>query len=1119
LDIFQGKPKQITQALLSLSILLLFLTACSGAEISSGTQPQVNQANSNLANQKENTTPIPGRDISLGENLRFENYSLEEGLSQSSVFSSVQDQQGFIWFATEDGLNRFDGYEFTIYRHDPDFPGSLSDNWINILYVDKVGRFWIGTNEGGLELYDSETDRFIHHKYNPEDPGSISDNEITAIFQDHDGILWIGTGNGILNRFDEEKGVFVHYQPALVSPSSIRSNSITTIHEDSLGLLWIGTESAGLNRFDLENNLWTNFKNNPAEPYSLSHDSISVLFKDSGGTLWIGNQGGGIDHFDPENERFIHIHDGLNSPDDFGSNTISALYEDQNGKFWIASMGGGIYLYDSEKDSIINYRHVPGDSYSLRNNYIVSIFEDQEGGLWFGTAAAGVNKLHNGWRNFAHYKNESNNSNSLSNNIVRIFLIDSEDNLWIGTLEGGVNRFDREKNIWTQFIHDPEDPSSLSNNFINAIYQDRLNRIWIGTSSGLDRFEPSTGTFTHFLAAPTDPQGSPKNYVRTIFEEPDGQFWIGTKGGLYRFDPEEGVWGPHYYHIPDDPFSLSENWVVKFKQDDEGKIWLGTIGGGVNWFDPEEEKFVTYQHDPLDPSSISNSLALDIVQDQEGVIWLATIGGLDRFEPDSGTFVHYREKDGLANNTVYCMVEDLDGNLWLGTSNGLSKLDSNRETFTNYYAVDGLQSNEFNGGACYVGPSEELIFGGINGFNIFYPDRIHANQFVPPIVLTSFTQDGYELIQDTSVSSISDITIKWPDNHFEFGFSALSYSHPEDNQYAYYLEGFEETWKEVGNRRFGEYTNLPGGTYTLRVKGSNNDGVWNEVGKSVQITVVPPFWQTQWFYGILIISISGLFYGGYRLRVKNLEERGRELESQVGQRTSELMQIQADLKQSEMEKAISEERNRLARDLHDSVTQSIYSLTLLAEAGQRMIRGGDHKQAESNQVRLGEISQQALQEMRLLVYELRPQVLRSEGLVGALEHRLEAVERRAGINARMHADGEIEIPPSFEEELFHISMEALNNSLKHAKASEVILNLNSDKDFLILVIEDDGLGFDQKLARSQGGMGLASISERVENIKGSLTILSESGSGTKIIVRVPIEDTSQPSSSTLEESS
>jgi signal transduction histidine kinase len=369
---------------------------------------------------------------------------------------------------------------------------------------------------------------------------------------------------------------------------------------------------------------------------------------------------------------------------------------------------------------------------------------------------------------------------------------------------------------------------------------------------------------------------------------------------------------------------------------------------------------------------------------------------------------------------------------------------------------------------------------------------------------------------DNIDEGMMEVTLKWPENSFDFEYAALSFTQPEKNQYAYYLEGFEKSWNTVGSRRYGQYTNIPGGSYTLRVKGSNNDDVWNEVGIAMKITIVPPIWQTWWFIGIVILVLAGSVYGGYRLRIRNLEARGSELKSQVEDRTAELMQTQANLKQSEMEKAITEERNRLARDLHDSVTQSIYSLTLLAEAGRRMIRGGDLKQAEGNQTRLGEIAQQALQEMRLLVYELRPHVLQSEGLIGALEHRLEAVERRAGINARMQVELEIDLHPSLEEELFHISMEALNNALKHAKASEVALYLKSEEDNIILTVEDNGRGFDQELVQNQAGMGLTSMTERVEKIRGGLSIESRSGAGTRISVSVPLHSKNHASSTNLE---
>ena len=453
---------------------------------------------------------------------------------------------------------------------------------------------------------------------------------------------------------------------------------------------------------------------------------------------------------------------------------------------------------------------------------------------------------------------------------------------------------------------------------------------------------------------------------------------------------------------------------------------------------------------------------------------------------------------------VYCILEDKEGDLWVSTNKGLSRFDPQNEEFRTMMFQMGSRAMNSTAAPAMSMTMERCFSAVLTGSMSSRQIKLRHNSTIPPVVLTSLVHSSRQVYLDNIVGARWKLHLKWPVNSFEFEYAALSYAQPEKNHYAFYLEGFEETWKEVGNRRFGQYTNLPGGSYTLRVKGSNNDGVWNEAGVAMQITIVPPFWQTRWFSGIMIVALSGLFYAGYRLRVRNLEERGRELELQVEQRTAELMQIQASFKQSEMEHAITEERNRLARDLHDSVTQSIYSLTLLAEAGQRMIRGGAFTQAEDNQNRLGEIAQQALQEMRLLVYELRPQVLQSEGLIGALEHRLEAVERRAGINARMHVDLEVDLEKNLEEELFHISMEALNNALKHAKASEIVLSLKTEQDFLFLTIKDDGRGFGPDLASSQGGMGISSMTERVEKIGGSLSIQSEIGGGTKISVSVPL---------------
>jgi signal transduction histidine kinase len=418
--------------------------------------------------------------------------------------------------------------------------------------------------------------------------------------------------------------------------------------------------------------------------------------------------------------------------------------------------------------------------------------------------------------------------------------------------------------------------------------------------------------------------------------------------------------------------------------------------------------------------------------------------------------------------------------------------------------TDSLQSNVFNSFACHMNDSGEMFFGGINGFNVFSPDQVTVNPTIPPVILTSLTQGGEEVELGLTVDSKTEVTFKWPDNAFEFEFAALSFAQPERNQYAYYLEGIEDTWKEVGTRRFGQYTNLPGGTYTLRVKGSNNDGVWNEVGTSIEVTIVPPFWGTWWFIGAALLALTGLVFGGFRLRVRNLEERGRTLELQVEQRTAKLMKTQETLRQREMEKAITAERNRLARDLHDSVTQALYSQTLYAEATSRLLAAGDVQTATEHVGELQQTAQQALQEMRLLIFELRPSVLEEEGIVSALQIRLESVEERSGFTTEFKIEGMIELPSNIEEGLYWISQEVLNNIVKHAQASNVTVILKQDQQAITLDICDDGVGFDRVKQSNQGGLGLRGIHERAVQLDGQITIESHPGKGTRVRVEVSL---------------
>jgi signal transduction histidine kinase len=444
--------------------------------------------------------------------------------------------------------------------------------------------------------------------------------------------------------------------------------------------------------------------------------------------------------------------------------------------------------------------------------------------------------------------------------------------------------------VFLHYINEPADPHSLGNDMVWALLEDSEGVLWVGTHTGLDRLDRDSGQFAHYPSPP----------VFAIHQDREGTIWIGTwAGGLGRLDAETGRF-TYLNYDPANPNSLSDDTPLIIHEDQQGVFWIGTFDGGLNSFDPKRERFVRYQNDLADPMTLSSDTVLAIHEDSQGILWLGTGGGgLNRFDPIAGTFRSYTEKDGLPNDTVYGILEDdvppEEGgpNLWLSTNRGLSRFNPQTGVVQNYDVGDGLQSNEFNQGAYHKGYSGQMFFGGVNGFNAFYPKQVRENPHVPPVVLTALTQGGEEVEAGTTVEALAAVSFEWPRNFFEFEFAALNYSRPEKNQYAYKLDGFDPDWIEAGNRRFGRYTNLPGGNYTLRVKGSNSDGIWNAEGTSLAVTIVPPFWQTWWFRGTVVLLLVGAAIGAYGLRIRSIEKRSRELEAQVADRTQELAALNA----------------------------------------------------------------------------------------------------------------------------------------------------------------------------------------------------------------------------------
>jgi signal transduction histidine kinase/ligand-binding sensor domain-containing protein len=1022
--------------------------------------------------------------------IRFERISTEP----LAVTGILQDRKGFLWLATSEGLNKYDGYSFKVYKHDPDDPHSLGDNMIWAIYEGRAGLLWIGTDGGGLNRFDPQTERFTRYRHDPDDPHSLSHNVVQSIYEDRAGTLWVGTNGGGLNRFDPQTERFARYRHDPDDPYSLGSDTVWTIYEDRAGVLWIGTWGGGLNRFDPQTERFTRYQHNPDDPHSLSNNVVWAIYEDRAGRLWIGSNGGGLDRFDPETERFIHYQHDSEDPDSLSDNIVQPIYEDRTGALWIGTNSGGLNRFDPETGQFIRYQHDPADPHSLSNDNVWTIYEDRAGLLWIGTWGGGLNKYDRKTERFRLYQHDPGDSYSLSDNIVFSIYEDRAGLLWVGSSSGGLNKFDRETGQFVYYQHDSANPHSLSHNNVLVVYEDRVGTLWAGTwGGGLNRFDPGTEQFIRYQHDPDNPHSLSDNAVTSVYEDRAGRLWVGTYGGgLNKFDRETEQF-VHYQHDPDAPYSLSHNTILSIYEDLAGQIWVGTWGGGLNRFDPGTEQFIRYQHDPSDPYSLSDDTVPSIYEDRAGTLWVGTYGGgLNKFDRGKETFTHYREKDGLPNDGIYGILEDEQGNLWLSTNKGLSKFNPGSENFKNYDVRDGLQGNEFNAGAYHKSKSGEMFFGGVNGFNTFYPEDIKDNPHIPPITLTDFqlfnkpVGIGGDSPLQKAIGETEALTLSYRDYVFSFGFAALDYTAPEKNQYAYMMEGFDKEWVYVdAARRFAPYANLPAGEYTFRVRGANNDGVWNENGAAIKITVTAPFWQTWWFMGLMAVLVVGAVIGAFQLRLRAVEAQRRRL--------------------SEVEEA---ERRRLARELHDQVGQNLSVLGI----NLNIIRARMPEEAAalvgSRLDDAAELVKQVTKSIRAVGDELRAPVLDDYGLVAALRWYGAGFAERTGLEVTLQGPQEDapRLAAPVENALFRIAQEALTNVAKHAQARRVMVTVEVESGTWRMIVADDGVGFDPARPARPGerrGLGLISMSERARVVGGRCRVESRPQVGTRVIVEVP----------------
>jgi ligand-binding sensor domain-containing protein/serine phosphatase RsbU (regulator of sigma subunit) len=783
-----------------------------------------------------------------------------------------------MWFGTQDGLNRYDGYSIKTFKNDPSDPKSLTDNFIFAIYIDPAGKLYVETQNGFFQRYDARTESFSVLKKDSLDLTNFKVNRVSAVLEEPD-THWLGS---------------------------------------------LGSET-GLKRTNKKTGEVTIFKHDPLDPESISDNKVYSIFRDRSGNLWVGTFNG-LDKLNEKTEKFTHYRNDPNNPKSLSDNWVWPIFQDSKGIIWVGTVRGGLNRFDPQKNTFKSYKNDPSDPTSINDNFIFSIYQGNGGLIWVGTNTGGVNFFNPATRVFEHYSNNPNDKNSLSDDAVISMCVDKDGMYWIGTRSGGLDKFNYKKKTFKNYTHDPSNPQSLVSNSIAVIYPDRSGILWLGTfSNGLMAFDPRNETYNYYQNIPSDSNSLSDNRIYSVLEDEDGIIWIGTYGGgLNRLDRKTGKISC-YKSDKNDSTSLSSNSVWSIAEDNDGNLWLGTFGGGINIFDRRNANFKHLKNIPDDPTSLMDDNIIVVFKDSKGNLWMGTTKGLSGYNKEKNNFRNYSEKNGLANNFVFGITEDNKGNLWLSTNNGLSKFNPGKETFKNYYAEDGLQSNEFNQNA-YAKDTKtgRMLFGGINGFNVFNPDSIKGNTYVPQISFTNYIryntdhEEGKPIIEK-GIADRDSISITYKDNIITLQFAALSYYNNLENQYRYKLEGFNENWIQLGNEHSVTFTNLSPGDYTLRVIGSNNDGVWNNTGKSLFVEVTPPWWRTNIAYAIYVIIFLSSLYGIRRFEINRREQKARLRENQLLLKATEAekraIQIENDRKTKELEEARQLQLSMLPKEL------------------------------------------------------------------------------------------------------------------------------------------------------------------------------------------------------------
>jgi len=822
---------------------------------------------------------------------RFESYQLEQGLSQNTVNCILQDSFGFLWVCTQGGLNRFDGYQFQIFGEDNNKVNGLSDDYVISLYESNKKALWIGTRSGGLNRFDFASQAIDVYQHDPE-RNSLTDNRVTAITEDNHHMLWLGTSAGI-NTFSPKTKQFKQVK----TKYNDNDLKVTSVFKDVDNNMWVGTLTRGLIKFSGDNYQHIEYFRY-RDGRQLLDDNISKIYQDSSKNIWIATNNG-ANRLTEGNSKFESFTFDAEDQFSISNNIVRDFVEDNNNTIWIATDRGLNQLLRSS-DKFNHFYHNPSDDKSIRGNSIASLYVSEGNVLWLGLFSRGLNKYEINSHQFSHFKHNPINNNSLNANSVWAFAEKDADNIWIGTDGGGVNLLNLETKDFSQLIHDPKNINSISGNRVWALLQYSVDELWVGTfNNGLNKVNLKNGKITRYRNDGDNEHSLSSDKVLSLFKDHNNQVWVGTNNGLNLLNREKNHF-IRFKHIPNNINSLTDNFIMDITEDRNHNLWISTYDKGVNKYNPDTKTFTHYQYSPKNPlseNSLSHNKVMQSLVSSSGHIWVATQGGgLSVINPKDGVIKHHNEQEGLADNETYAVLEDDNGNFWISSNSGISKYAPKENKYTNFPLSAGLQSTEYNSGAYLKSSTGKIIFGGINGFNIFEPNEVTQNDARLNVTITNLRvfnkqvniknsnlvnhNKQYEYQLDKALYMSDSLELTHKESLISFEFSTLNFNYSNEVMYQYKLDGFDNNWLPTNNNsRLVTYTNLPAGEYTLLVRARLNQGIWQDNVTALPVIILPPPWLSWWAILVYISVVFVIIYAFVRQRnrrfvdLKKSEER------------------------------------------------------------------------------------------------------------------------------------------------------------------------------------------------------------------------------------------------------